>query len=82
MLGDSCDIDFTVNQNQYIVWAIGGLGETAFIHFQRSDSKCMGGNAIVPICLPLKHTHTHTNTHMHTHICTRTYAYTNAQHTH
>ncbi len=45
VLGDSCDIDFTVNQNQYIVWAIGGLGETAFIHFQRSDSKCMGGRS-------------------------------------
>ena len=27
------------NQMQYIVWAMGGLGETAFIHFSRSDRK-------------------------------------------
>ena len=35
-----CDIDFDIsNQDQYIVWAIGGLGETAFVHFVRSDRK-------------------------------------------
>ena len=36
----TCDtsIDPT-NSNQYIVWAIGGLGETAFKHFLRADGK-------------------------------------------
>ena len=41
LLGDSaCDTNFNVsNQNQFIVWAIGGLGETAFIHFERANRK-------------------------------------------
>ena len=36
----TCDtsIDPT-NSNQYIVWAIGGLGETAFRHFIRANGK-------------------------------------------
>ena len=36
----SCDrpIDPT-NQNQYIVWGIGSLGETAFQHHTRASSK-------------------------------------------
>ena len=37
---DDCDIDVDpTNVNQYIVWANGGLGETAFIHFRRSGSQ-------------------------------------------
>lgn len=37
---DSCDIPISpTNMNQYIVWATGGLGETAFIHFNRADRK-------------------------------------------
>ena len=45
-----CDIDFDPsNQDQYIVWANGPLGdngdagETAFIHFTRSGGKYWGG---------------------------------------
>ena len=36
----TCDttIDPT-NMNQYIVWAVGGLGKTAFKHFTRASSK-------------------------------------------
>ncbi len=34
-----CDTDFTPNMQQYIVWAIGGLGQTAFIHFSRANRK-------------------------------------------
>ena len=37
---DMCDINFAPsNTNQYIVWAVGGLGETAFIHFSRANRK-------------------------------------------
>ena len=37
---DDCDISFDPdNANQYIVWGIGGLEETAFRHFVRSGSK-------------------------------------------
>lgn len=41
VIGDTeCDIDFDVNnQNQFIVWAIGGLDQTAFIHTERSPCK-------------------------------------------
>ena len=40
-LADSvCDIEFNANSlDRYIVWAIGGLGETAFRHFIRADSE-------------------------------------------
>jgi hypothetical protein len=40
--GDTgCDQVINPNlMNQYIVWANGGLGETAFIHFTRSDREC------------------------------------------
>ena len=40
-LADSaCDITIDPNNtDQYIVWAIGGLGETAFKHFNRANSK-------------------------------------------
>ncbi len=32
-----CDLDIDPdNTQQYIVWAVGGLGETAFRHFSRS----------------------------------------------
>lgn len=38
--GDMCDIALDPNStNQYIVWAIGGLGETAFVHFSRAECK-------------------------------------------
>jgi hypothetical protein len=37
--GDACDkaID-PDNENQYIVWGVGGLGDTAFRHFVRAES--------------------------------------------
>ena len=35
---DECDIPIDVTRtDQYIVWANGGLGATAFIHFDRAD---------------------------------------------
>ena len=35
---DECDIAVnSSNTDQYIVWAIGGVGETAFVHFSRAD---------------------------------------------
>ena len=37
---DVCDLALDPdNENQYIVWGIGGLGETAFRHFTRAQSK-------------------------------------------
>ena len=37
----TCDITIDpTNQNQYIVWGVGGLGETAFKHFTRAECKC------------------------------------------
>ena len=36
---DSCDTDFTPDMDQYIVWAVGGLDQTAFIHSSRADRK-------------------------------------------
>ena len=39
---DTCDSDIDPsNQDQYIVWANGGLGETAFIHFNRADGELL-----------------------------------------
>ena len=36
----TCDITIDPdNTNQYIVWGIGGLGETAFKHFDRADGR-------------------------------------------
>lgn len=45
--GDACDTTIDPNNmNQYIVWAIGGLGETAFIHFNRADREFIIGCSI------------------------------------
>ncbi|XP_064399010.1 mucin-2-like isoform X2 [Halichondria panicea] len=36
---DTCDLPVDPgNQNQYIVWGVGGLGETAFQHFKRASA--------------------------------------------
>ena len=36
---DACDLELDPNNtNQYIVWGVGGLGETAFRHFERAQS--------------------------------------------
>jgi len=36
----TCDITIDpTNRNQYIVWGVGGLGETAFQHFTRASCK-------------------------------------------
>ena len=36
----TCDVAIDpANQNQYIVWAVGGLGQTAFKHFTRAERK-------------------------------------------
>jgi len=35
-----CDRPFTVNSDQFIVWAIGGVEQTAFRHNFRSDGRC------------------------------------------
>ena len=38
--GDECDQDIDPdNENQYIVWGVGGLGDTAFRHFVRAESE-------------------------------------------
>ena len=51
---DVCDLALDPdNENQYIVWGVGGLGETAFRHFTRAQSKAN------------THTHTHVFTHMY-----------------
>ena len=35
----TCDRDIDpTNEDQYIVWAVGGLGESAFKHFLRASS--------------------------------------------
>ena len=37
---NTCDIPVDPdNENQYIVWGIGGLGETAFKHFIRAEGE-------------------------------------------
>jgi hypothetical protein len=37
--GDECDQDINPdNENQYIVWGVGGLGDTAFRHFVRAEN--------------------------------------------
>ena len=47
-----CDQDFDPdNEEQFIVWAIGGLGETAFIHFERADRKLMPHYCVVLVWL-------------------------------
>ena len=42
-LDDStCDLPLNPNNTQqYIVWGIGGLGETAFKHFSRAEGKLL-----------------------------------------
>ena len=36
----TCDLPIDpLNENQYIVWGVGGLGETAFRHFLRAQSQ-------------------------------------------
>ena len=50
---DVCDLALDPdNENQYIVWGVGGLGETAFRHFTRAQSKA----------------NTHTYTRIHTYV--------------
>ena len=35
---DACDRELDPdNENQYVVWGVGGLGETAFRHFLRAQ---------------------------------------------
>ena len=56
---DECDLPLDPdNEDQYIVWGVGGLGETAFRHFIRAQCKHI-------------HTHTHAHTHTHTHTHTQ-----------
>ena len=39
-IGDSdCDLTFDPANEQFVVWAIGGIEETAFRHFDRSGCK-------------------------------------------
>ena len=33
----TCDSTMVPTQDQYIVWGVGGLGETAFKHFIRAE---------------------------------------------
>lgn len=35
---DECDLTLDPDKDQYIVWGVGGLGETAFRHFKRATS--------------------------------------------
>ena len=42
---------FDPDTEQYIVWAIGGVEETAFRHFTRSDSMCTVVCASVRVCM-------------------------------
>ena len=35
---DECDLALDPDEDQYIVWGVGGLGETAFQHFKRATS--------------------------------------------
>lgn len=35
--GDACDLALDPDREQYIVWGVGGLGETAFKHFIRAN---------------------------------------------
>lgn len=67
---DVCDIPIDPsNMNQYIVWANGGLGETAFIHFNRADpgsppihlgrsplDRCSSTPIMCPTCQPFSGT--------------------------
>ena len=53
---DVCDLALDPdNENQYIVWGIGGLGETAFRHFTRAQSKANTDicTAMTLYCIPL-----------------------------
>ena len=34
---DTCDRAFNLNEAQYIVWAVGGIEESAFKHFTRAE---------------------------------------------
>ena len=45
--GDStCDLNIDPdNEEQYIVWGVGGVGETAFKHFERANGKSDWGHA-------------------------------------
>ena len=47
-----CDQDFDVNnEEQFIVWAVGALEETALIHFERADRKLMPHYCVVLVWL-------------------------------
>ena len=35
--GDACDLALDPDEDQFIVWGVGGLGETAFKHFIRAN---------------------------------------------
>ena len=53
---DVCDLALDPdNENQYIAWGIGGLGETAFRHFTRAQSKANTDicTAMTLYCIPL-----------------------------
>ena len=40
---DRCDIDIDPDRiEQYVVWAVGGLGVTAFKHFNRAERNNWG----------------------------------------
>ena len=52
---DDADCDLPIdptNEEQYIVWGVGPLGETAFRHFSRSGSKSTLVRARVIACVP------------------------------
>ena len=37
---EDCDLSFDPDSTQYIVWALGGIEETAFKHSKRSNGMC------------------------------------------
>ena len=40
LVADSmCDLTITPDEDQYVLWAIGGIEETAFKHFIRTEGK-------------------------------------------
>ena len=63
--GDECDkvID-PDNENQYIVWGVGGLGDTAFRHFVRAESEFGETFTNTTYSTSLTHTHTHAHTNI------------------